>query len=294
MQRGVNYRKYQIKTPDNDRVKYYSPDDVQLVMVNAKLVNHKGTARRIYEGANKTVCAWVECDDLKVIPKGEVNINQMQKITYNPRTSPYWMMNEMTVDGRSFNVLYTYGNRIYCPMDNIMGAEQNENCSECGDVSIEIVCGDCSKGFCNMCMKEAHLIDCNYCEGSGEYPTSWDIDSGDRWNPPTLDINSWGECDYCEEGKVCESKDVPEFYFERPERDEDDYYAEESRQDYILDEVAKNYGFISNKMILATVAVIAGVAKLAEVFVNTLVSAQQLDYKELKKDTSNIYQDWRD
>ena len=54
------------------------------------------------------------------------------------------------------------------------------------------------------------MMACPFCEefGDGQIPTGVDIDSGDRWSPPTADITGWEMCEYCE-GKG-EVEDTPE------------------------------------------------------------------------------------
>ena len=59
--RGANYMKWQVRD-SNGGVRYYDPESVRQVMLNAKLHNRPNVAKKICEGANKTVCAWVECE----------------------------------------------------------------------------------------------------------------------------------------------------------------------------------------------------------------------------------------
>lgn len=57
---GKNFMKWQVK--EDGRVSYFDPETTNLVLINAKLRNQIETAKKINQGANKTVCAWVECD----------------------------------------------------------------------------------------------------------------------------------------------------------------------------------------------------------------------------------------
>ena len=101
---------------------------------------------------------------------------------------------------------------ISCPF-NTYKAE--ENLCDCGEKT-EITCEICSKehgDLCKICYDE-HIVDCPHCEGDGGIPRSWVSDSGDRWNPPSLDVTSFDTCEYCEgEGKICESDydNIPQF-----------------------------------------------------------------------------------
>ncbi len=88
--RGENYMKWQVKD-SNGVVRYYDPESVRLVMLNAKLHNRPNVAKKICEGANKTVCAWVECEWVGVVSNMETKVPfGKNAILYNPRKSPHW------------------------------------------------------------------------------------------------------------------------------------------------------------------------------------------------------------
>ena len=70
--RGDNFMKWQVKTlvngdPTNYSVQYFEPEQYQLAMFDAKLRVQLGTSKKIHEGACKTVCAWVECENLQIL-----------------------------------------------------------------------------------------------------------------------------------------------------------------------------------------------------------------------------------
>ena len=110
---GENYMKWQIKNHLGE-VTYYDPEKVTLAMYKCKLVNQKGTAQKIYDGANKTVCAWIECGAIRILNPSEITEN---KVSYNPRVQPNWMMNNQIVDNIGFNYLRTSGRGVYfCPV----------------------------------------------------------------------------------------------------------------------------------------------------------------------------------
>jgi len=87
--RGKNYMKWQIKTDKG--VSYVSPEESQIVMFNAKLVNQLGTAKKIYDGANKTVCAWIECEDFAVTERVTYAGNDFMPLFFNPRKNYNWV-----------------------------------------------------------------------------------------------------------------------------------------------------------------------------------------------------------
>jgi hypothetical protein len=112
--RGVNYKKWKISY-DNGEHKYFAPEDITLVMEGCTLINKKKTAEKIYKGAMKSVCAWVECKSLIIYPKREVDVAVIwdEEVSYNPRVKPNWVYNTEDVDGREFDMLYSIGKKIY-------------------------------------------------------------------------------------------------------------------------------------------------------------------------------------
>ena len=110
---GDNYKKWKITSPIGD-ARYVIPEDVTIVMSGCKLINQKGTATKIHEGANKTVCAWVECDSVVVYHKiKESDIIVGGSVCYNPKITPNWVHFEMNADKLQFSNLVTKDNMIY-------------------------------------------------------------------------------------------------------------------------------------------------------------------------------------
>ena len=81
------------------------------------------------------------------------------------------------------------------------------------------------------------MMVCAFCEefGDGKIPTGVDIDSGDRWNPPTADITGWEICEYCEgKGEVedtPENQKIPNWDWDYLLPDEPDYDRYDDRYD---------------------------------------------------------------
>lgn len=116
LSRGKNYMKW--KVDDNGVVKYYSPDEVQLVMNICTLKNNRKTAEKIFCGANKEVCAWIECEYIKVIKSKRKYYKKMynlSEISYNPKTAPYWYdtIFSNSIDGFQFTTIITLTNTTY-------------------------------------------------------------------------------------------------------------------------------------------------------------------------------------
>ena len=67
--RGKHFMQWQIKSDENV-VSYVDPLDNQLAMLGCRLSLQPSAAQKIHDGANKTVCAWIECESVQVL---EVN-----------------------------------------------------------------------------------------------------------------------------------------------------------------------------------------------------------------------------
>lgn len=106
---GKNFKKWKVQW-DTGAVAYLEPDHVSLVMRGCKLKNRPTSARRIFEGHEKFVCAWIECSSIEI--KDPIPVDGPQA-KYNPRRQPNWTVNESIVDGASFEQLVTNGRNVY-------------------------------------------------------------------------------------------------------------------------------------------------------------------------------------
>ena len=109
--RGANYLKWKVTSPNGD-VNYYEPNNVCLHMENCKLVNQQGTANKIFDGANKTVCAWIESETVTIFEPLIIPKNG-SKVSYNPRVQPNWVCDGEIVDKGLYETLYTFENGVY-------------------------------------------------------------------------------------------------------------------------------------------------------------------------------------
>lgn len=111
--RGKNYMKWKVQHPDG-KVEYHSPTDVQLLMHDCTLKNHKNTAQKIFDGANKTVCAWVLCKSIAIKREKFIQADlDGERVRYNPRVTPHWMLNDSNVDGMSVDKLVSVDFGLY-------------------------------------------------------------------------------------------------------------------------------------------------------------------------------------
>lgn len=109
--KGINYMKWKITYPDN-KVEYYNPSDVQLVMTGCVFKNQKKTAQKIFDGGHKVVCAWILCDDIKILIYDEFK-NTSERTSYNPRVQPNWLCKGLIMDDKTVEKLHTIDRGIY-------------------------------------------------------------------------------------------------------------------------------------------------------------------------------------
>lgn len=99
--KGENYGKWQVKSMAG--VRYYDPATVSLTLLDCQLRNQRGTAQKIFDGANKDVCAWVDCNE--VLVEGPSTPTGLP-VSYNPRIAPHWRsFCGENIDGKGFNLL---------------------------------------------------------------------------------------------------------------------------------------------------------------------------------------------
>jgi hypothetical protein len=113
--KGDRYMKWKIDYGPDQPNEYIDPVMYQLFMSKCKLVNHKETANKIFKGGHKTVCAWVECEDI-IIQSRTSKSEETEKgilLTYNPRIQPYWIYQGANADKLTFNMITTVGRKLY-------------------------------------------------------------------------------------------------------------------------------------------------------------------------------------
>jgi hypothetical protein len=110
--RGENYMRWKVEWPDG-RVEYHDPVETQIIMQYCILKNRRKTAMDIFLGANKTVCAWVLCENIAIRHDTFIK-DESHKLSYNPRIAPYWTDNlRRNLDGHKFDHLHTIDYGIY-------------------------------------------------------------------------------------------------------------------------------------------------------------------------------------
>lgn len=95
-------------------VMYLEPSEVSITMENAVLMNHRNVAQRIYDGENKTVCAWVRCTAIHINPSEDGVSPNGWEVKFNPRVLPYWAdENGVNLDRSHHAVLTTHGKKVF-------------------------------------------------------------------------------------------------------------------------------------------------------------------------------------
>lgn len=111
--KGENHRHWQVKNTLTGEVRYYDPNKTYLQMQGCRLRNQPTTARKIHNGANKTVCAWVDCEVVEVKDSVPLFVKLDGELSYNPRTNPYWVDGTNTnSDNKEFDCLLTINRKI--------------------------------------------------------------------------------------------------------------------------------------------------------------------------------------
>jgi hypothetical protein len=111
---GENYMKWRIEDTTTKNVWFFEPEDFTAVIINGKLHNHPSTAKKINDGANKTVCAWIMAED--VVMYSNENMWMRGQVAYNPRVMPHWIDNNgNNVDKHEYAEMLIDNKKIYTP-----------------------------------------------------------------------------------------------------------------------------------------------------------------------------------
>lgn len=109
---GCHYQQWQIRY--GSHVCYFKPEEVALRLVKCKLRNRPKTAKAIFDGAHKTVCAWVEAQEVDFLPYYHGTLDS--PIFFNPKKCVHWTNeNGDNLDNAHFDTLLTHGRRLILP-----------------------------------------------------------------------------------------------------------------------------------------------------------------------------------
>ena len=115
---GEHYKHWQIRTPRKgqaDLVEYEDPSKVQLELVKCTLRSKTSVAKKVLKSQVRDVCGWVECEHVITNYLDIMTVQDLPRVTYDPKLNPYWK-----IEGDSDNYemvmvgdLITSGNRLY-------------------------------------------------------------------------------------------------------------------------------------------------------------------------------------
>ncbi|RTK93558.1 MAG: hypothetical protein EKK64_09880 [Neisseriaceae bacterium] len=109
LMRGKNFKKWAIYE-DGEKT-YIDPEKYNLTLINCTLKNNFEKAKKIFEGQNKDICAWIECE--KIIKSKKKTIDLKNRIRYNPKINPFWTnCKEQNIDGFFFEKIVTFGKQL--------------------------------------------------------------------------------------------------------------------------------------------------------------------------------------
>jgi len=112
--RGKNYMKWQVTNNETKAKAYFDPEETSLTLYGCVLGNQAGVAKKIFEGQNKTVCAWVDCDKIVNNMGRHLNTSSMTQYKYNPRKNPHWFTEDNdNADKMELEKMVTINRQMY-------------------------------------------------------------------------------------------------------------------------------------------------------------------------------------
>ena len=111
--RGANFMKWQLTDPNGDK-QYFNPENKLIAMFGCRLRVQPSTAQKIHDGANKSVCAWIECEHTQVVDKPMPMTIFDTRISFNPKRSIHWMTEEGEIkDGEFIPLIVTSERELF-------------------------------------------------------------------------------------------------------------------------------------------------------------------------------------
>lgn len=109
--RGDNYMKWKVEDTVTKTHEYFDPEEVTILMCDCTLFNRRSTAERIFNGENKTVCAYIKANVVTIL---DSKIDDGYEVRYNPRVAPYWTDDTCEdIDNTHHKILVTNNRRVY-------------------------------------------------------------------------------------------------------------------------------------------------------------------------------------
>lgn len=102
--RGEFYKHWQLKNSRIGKPVYFNPEDTNFLLEDVKLYNKRYAAQKIYEGANKGVCAWLSISGKIMVSPSEIDVSNMTEVSYNPRVAPFWTYKIVGADSHLLDI----------------------------------------------------------------------------------------------------------------------------------------------------------------------------------------------
>lgn len=109
---GKYFQQWQLK--NRDEISYYHPDEVTIRAYNVTLKNNSRISSKIFQGAHKTVCAWLDCEYIDISPAESIKTEGFTHLKFNPRNFPHWTVENTgwNLDGKIVGNIVTIGRNV--------------------------------------------------------------------------------------------------------------------------------------------------------------------------------------
>lgn len=115
---GKYFQQWQLK--NRNEICYFAPSEVTIRAYNVTLKNNSRISSKIFQGARKTVCAWLDCEYIDISPVEKFDSEGLTHLSFNPRKFPCWTIpgqyNEINLpwnlDGKYVSNIVTMGRNV--------------------------------------------------------------------------------------------------------------------------------------------------------------------------------------
>jgi hypothetical protein len=81
-------------------------------MTDCVFKNYKKVAKKIFDGGEKVVCAWILCKNIEVY-SGKWFKDESKRVRYNPRVQPNWLLDGHIMDNDGAPQIHTIDYGVY-------------------------------------------------------------------------------------------------------------------------------------------------------------------------------------
>lgn len=111
---GKHFMHWQLK--NRGEVSYFKPDEVTIRAYNITLRNNPNISQKIFDGAHKAVCAWIDCEFIDISPVENIDSAGLTHLSFNPKNFPHWtLLGEnygWNLDGKYIGNIVTIGRSV--------------------------------------------------------------------------------------------------------------------------------------------------------------------------------------